>query len=133
MICLLLPLFLASCLSTHIDDEKQFYRLATGISKLSKAVEAVVAFDSPPIETTGPELLVLATEHDPSLLAPFSEYSLHVFRQGDHATVLVCTSDGRYALLEDAGCSAALDRHAWKYKPLAQCRPAIDLERVCSN
>ena len=127
---LLFPLF--GCLPSHANEEEQYYQLATSLSKLSKAVEAVVAFDDPPAGTSGEELLALATAHDPSLLTPFTGYSVQAVRQGEHASVMVCTDDRDKALLEDAGCSAALDRHAWKNKPLPPCEPAVDLDKVCS-
>ncbi len=132
MFILLLILPLMSCLSVHAGEEEKYYQLATALTKLSKAVEAEVVFENPSSQTTGEELLSKATAHDRSLLSPFSQYSLQAVRQGGHAVLLLCTSDGQQALLEDIGCSPVLDRHAWKIKPLQPCRPVIDVDRVCA-
>lgn len=132
MFILLLILPLMSCLSVHSGDEEKYYQLASALTKLSKAVEAEVVFENPSSQTTGEELLSKATAHDRSLLSPFSQYSLQAVRQGGHAALLLCTSDGQQALLEDIGCSPVLDRHAWKIKSLQPCRSVIDVERVCA-
>lgn len=131
MFILLFILQLMSCLSVHAGEEATYYQLATALTKLSKAVEAEVVFENPSSQTTGKELLSQATAHDRSLLSPFTQYSLQAVRQGGHAVLLVCTSDGQQALLEDLGCSPELDRHTWKIKPLQPCHPVIDVERVC--
>lgn len=127
----LLILLGMSCLSVHAGEEEKYYQLATALTKLSKAVEAVVVFDDPSSQTTGQELLSQATVHDRSLLLPFSSYSLQAVRQEGHAVLLVCTADGHQSLLEDVGCSAALDRHAWKNKPPQPCRLVIKVDRIC--
>ncbi len=107
-------LFLAGCLGAQANSDEEYFQLASALTKLSKAVDFVVSFENPSIETTSPELLKLATSNDPSLLKPFEKYSLQVIRKDSSAIILVCTKDGEYAILEDVTCSSTLERHAWQ-------------------
>jgi hypothetical protein len=108
------------------------YGLASALTKLSAAVESAVGFKDPPVTLSDADLLVFATQHDPALRAPFDSYRLRILRRDPHAAVLVCTSDGRQALLEDAGCSAALDAHRWKDAPPTPCEFTMNVAAVCS-
>lgn len=108
------------------------YGLASALTKLSAAVESAVGFKDPPAAISDADLIVFATQHDPTLRAPFAGYRLRVLRRDPHAAVLVCTPDGQRALLEDAGCSAALDTHRWKDAPPTPCEFTVDLAAVCS-
>jgi hypothetical protein len=92
-------------------------RLAASLINLSAAVDAY--FSGPDAVPTGSdkEILRQATAHDPSLLAMFKPYRIRVQRQDPYAVLLLCTEDGKQAMLEDAGCSARLDRRAEKGAP----------------
>jgi hypothetical protein len=77
---------------------------------LSAAAEGYFStLETAPIEDEM-EVLRRVTAHDPSLLAALNKYRLRVQYQQKHALLLVCTQDGNQALLEDAGCTARLDR-----------------------
>jgi len=106
---------------------------ASALTKLSAAAESAVRYKDAPGELTDRALLQWATSHDPALLAPFSAYTLKVLRQDRHALVLVCTEDGTIALLEDAGCTAGLDRHRWRDTPEAVCGFSIETRVVCAG
>lgn len=116
-------------MTSSSDDE--MYTLAAALTKLSNVVESAVAFKDPPENLSERELLDFAVQHDPSLLRPFDPFDLRVLRQGGHAAVMVCMPEGGRALLEDAGCSAPLDRHWWKDDPQKPCAPTLDLATVC--
>jgi hypothetical protein len=130
VIAVLLALIAGCAHAASVDDE-QMYRFASALTKLSAAVESAVGFKDPPAGLTDTDLIVFATQHDPTLRAPFDVYTLRVLRWDPHAAVLVCTPDGRQALLEDAGCSAALDKHRWKDTPPTPCEFTVDLAAVC--
>jgi hypothetical protein len=86
--------------------------LSVRMVNLSAAVDAY--FMDLPTAPKESDAVVLrqATSHDPRLLAPeFSAYVLKVQYQNPYAVVLLCSADGK-AIMEDAGCSARLDRQA---------------------
>ncbi len=112
-------------------DEKKMYSLASLLTKLVTTVESTVRYKKPPPEISDEELLKLSTKHDPGLLEPFTDYTLKVFRQSRHGIVLVCTKDGSQGLLEDAGCSAEMDKHLWKFQPSLPCEFTLTVESIC--
>ena len=109
------------------------YVLGSALTKLSASVEATVRYDDPPLGIGDTELLALATNHDPGLLAPFSDYTVRVSRQYGHAIVLNCDKKGMVALMEDAGCSSELDRHLWKDDPPKRCEFTLNVREVCAS
>jgi hypothetical protein len=129
VICLLMT---AGCAHIASVDAEQMYGLASALTKLSAAVESAVGFKDPPAGITDAGLVEFATQHDPTLRTPFEGYTLRTLRRDPHAAVLVCTPDGKRALLEDAGCSAALDKHRWKDDPPTPCEFTLDLAAVCA-
>ena len=127
-ICLLVT---TGCVHAASVDAEQMYGLASALTKLSAVVESAVGFKDPPPGLTDAGLVAFATQHDPTLRVPFEGYTLRTLRRDPHAAVLVCTPDGTRALLEDAGCSAALDKHRWKDDPPTPCEFTLDLAAVC--
>ena len=130
------PVLLALLISTgcaHLwtDQNERMLQLGSALTKVSKAAEAEVRYRNPPEGLSEAELLARATAHDPALLDPFRQYAVRVLRQDRHAVVLVCTPDRARALLEDAGCTAALDRQAWTETPPPSCEFTLNVEKVC--
>ena len=107
---------------------------ASELTKLSIAVESAVSNEQEQSANLGEsDLLKFATSNDPVLLGRFADLKVRVSRSSDfHAAVLICTSDGSKALLEDAGCTAAMDRHAWRDIPEAGCEFKLDLTSLCA-
>ncbi len=133
IVLLLVGLFFSGCLGGQSSNQEGYYILGSAVTKLSKAVDFVVAFDNPPQEISGQELLQMATMDDPSLLDPFSGYQLKVIRDGSFATLLVCTENGQNAIIEDVTCSAKLDRHAWEEAPSPPCKSILIPSNICSH
>lgn len=106
---------------------------ASALTKLSAAAESAVRYKNAPADLTDRALLHWAASHDPGLLAPFSAYTLKVLRRDRHTVVLMCSEDGTLALLEDAGCTAKLDRHRWRDTPGAVCGFSIEPGAVCAG
>jgi hypothetical protein len=122
---------LAGCANVfHSPQTEEMYITASALTKLSASVESTVRYKNPPDGIADEDLLRLATEHDPSLLNPFFEYRIKILRDNRHSAVLVCTKDGAEALLEDAGCTAALDKHRWQ-TPAEPCIFTLKLSEVC--
>lgn len=128
----LLSIFLlAGCASASqpINSESMLIK-ASELSKLSKVLEGFVRYENYPDDISDQDLLMKATQHDPSLLKPFSGYVLKVNRMSKHASVLVCNAEGTRGLLEDAGCSYELDKHLWESENNA-CVFSVSIEDVC--
>jgi hypothetical protein len=104
-------------------------QLGSALTKLSKAVEYTVRYTNPPEGLSDQELLTRATQEDPTLLEPFKGFTVRVLRQDRHAIVLVCTLDRQRALLEDAGCTAKLDKHSWEENQ--RCEFTLSVSTVC--
>ncbi len=126
---LTLLIALAACGKGDKPDKKEMYKLASSLTKLASAVESTVRYKKPPKGISDKELLKLATNHDPKLLSPFKKYTVKVSQQNRHGIVLVCTGNGKRGLLEDAGCSTAMDKHLWKGS--ASCKFTLKAEDVC--
>ena len=114
------------------DDSRQMFATASALTKLSSSVEATVLFRNPPAALTDPELLRLATAGDPQLLRPFEPFTVRVLRHEQGVVLLVCRPDGGPALLEDASCTAKLDRHHWRDDPGARCEFTLKMPEVCA-
>ena len=110
------------------NDAEDMSSLAASLTKLTKAVEAKVRYDSQAAGMKDQELLQFATQHNPKLLDPFSEYQLKAVGQYNHAVVLVCSEDGKKALLEDGACTAKMDNYWWGNKnPNRPCEISQEL------
>jgi hypothetical protein len=111
--------------------EEEMMGLAAALTKVSAATEANLLYGAASDLQSDDEFLAQSVAHDPGLLKPFSTYQIKAKRQGGHTVMLVCSQDGSVALLEDAGCTAALDRHRWKDSPLSACVFTADITRLC--
>lgn len=131
---LLVVIFLLfGCSFSKADEETKYYQLASALTKLSSAVEATVRYEGIPQDATSNDILLLSTTHDKSLLVPFDGYKLKVHVEGRHAIVLVCKASDNEAYLEDAGCSAELDKHYWNTEAIEPCSSTLNLVQVCNK
>jgi len=125
---------LAGCATLAIGQtysEEEMMTAAAALTKVSAAAEANLRYGPASDTLSDAEFLAQSVAHDPGLLAPFSAYQIKAKRQGGHAVILVCPQDGAIALLEDAGCTAAMDRHRWRDNPKSPCIFTVDLARLC--
>lgn len=128
-----LLIFLAawsSAPSAQTQSEEEMLIMASALTKVAAAAESAARYKEPPTDISEQEFLKFSTSHDPSLLEPFSGYKLRAQRKSRRAVILVCSADGAIRLLEDAGCTAALDRHHWR-GPSAPCEFSINLTEIC--
>ncbi|MEO8654219.1 MAG: hypothetical protein ABI409_08855, partial [Ramlibacter sp.] len=114
------------------DSGQKMFATASALTKLSSSVEAVVLFRNPSAALTDRELLRLATAGDPQLLRAFEPFTVRVLRHEQGVVLLVCQPDGGPALLEDASCTAKLDRHHWRDDPGARCEFTLKMPEVCA-
>lgn len=111
---------------------ERMYSLASALTRLTSAVESAVRYRNVPADATEEAVLEFATRDDRSLLEPFARYRVRVQRQGRDAVVLVCGRKQPIRLLEDAGCSAKLDRHHWPSAVALPCEFTLDVISACS-
>jgi hypothetical protein len=120
LISLVAALLLGACIAPNagVLDAKERGILSAKMVNLSSAVDTY--FDSlseTPIDTVD-NILRNATRHDSRLLAPeFGPYLFKTQYQNPYAVLLLCTKDGKQAIMEDAGCSARLDRQVTDAAP----------------
>lgn len=111
-------------------SEEEMLVKASALTKLAAATESAIRYKDPPPDLSEREFLEFSTRHDPSLLEPFTGLQLRALRKDRRSVVLVCTADGAIRLLEDAGCTAELDRHHWR-APSSPCEFSVDPEAAC--
>lgn len=116
----------------HPTKEQKMLTLGDELRRLTAAVQGeMVADPTGTAALSDAQLLARATAHDPKLLAPFTDrYLVKTHRSGNYISLLVCTADGQYGLLEDTNCTVALDQQPWR-DPAAACQPVIALSEVC--
>ncbi|WP_319583257.1 hypothetical protein [uncultured Pseudodesulfovibrio sp.] len=103
--------------------------LGVELNSLTTAAQGYEAYMHPDPRMGDREFLENATAGDPSLLAPFEGYVLHVERAGGWVGIIVCTRDGE-GVLQDAGCTPELDRRLWEDGPIS-CGRVPSVLSVC--
>lgn len=120
LIKLLPSILLVACISATADTPSASERgiLSTKTVNLSSAVDIYFSdFTEEPKESVA-TTLKNATQHDKRLLDKvFSNYELKVQYQNPYAVLLICSKDERSAIMEDAGCSARIDRQVTSPAP----------------
>lgn len=111
--------------------EEDMLKLGSALTKLSAAVESTCRYKSSSAEAKDAELLAFATQHDPSLLQHFSGLRVLARCDARHGAVLICNDSGDEALLEDVGCTAKLDRHAWRDDSRTKCAYTVSPRQLC--
>lgn len=128
---LIAALLLSACNASidHLPSDKERGRLSTQMVNLSSAVDTYFA-DLPKAPTDSDAVILqMATRHDKRLLAPeFEPYVLKVQYQNPYAVLLLCSKDGKWAIMEDAGCSARLDRQIIHRAP---CEFTLRVRKGC--
>ncbi|WP_372825893.1 hypothetical protein [Polaromonas sp.] len=129
---ILMSLALLSALtSCAAQDNRQMYAKASALTKLSAAVEATVLYRNPSPTLSDDELLKLVAANDPTLLKEFDGFKVRVLRESQGVVLLVCKTKADLALLEDASCTAKLDRHHWRDSAKNLCEFTLKTVEVC--
>lgn len=124
-------LLFSGCCHCRAYDQEEMMPLAASLTKLSTAVEGYVRYKQLPADISGEELLDLVKKDNSRLIEQFQDFNVRVLAQDKHAIVLICTKDGKQGLLEDAGCTAPLDRHLWEAEPIVPCEFTLKASEVC--
>jgi hypothetical protein len=119
LISFVMALLIAGCAYiTDAPDASERERLTAKMVKLSSVVDRYFAELPEEPTDSGDALLENAIRHDRGLLAPeFDPYLLKVRYQKAYAVLLLCSKDGSRVIMEDAGCSARLDRQVSRDVP----------------
>lgn len=131
LVTLVASLLLSACVTpiNAAPDAEERGHLSTKMVNLSSAVDTYFADLSEAPTDSDATILQNATRHDKRLLAPeFDHFVLKVQYQNPYAVLLLCTKDGNWAILEDAGCSARLDRQVTHVAP---CEFTLYVHRGC--
>lgn len=120
-----------ACCLKHTDSETEMQTLANRLLDLTGEVANEVFKDpTGTANLSDVDLFTRATVRDPSLRQEFRPYLVKMHREGSNVSVLVCTADGKYVLMEDSVCVKGLDKALWHdRKP---CASTIALATVCT-
>jgi hypothetical protein len=120
LIILSTSMLLGACVAPIVaaPDAEERGRLSTKMVNLSSAVDTYFTDLSKAPSDSDATILQNATRHDERLLASdFEPYLLKVKYLNPYAVLLLCSKDGTRAIMEDAGCSARLDRQVTNEAP----------------
>lgn len=134
-ICCRTALVLSFCFTTlgcAAHDDRLMYSTASALTKLSSAVEATVLYKNPSQLLSDEELLRLSAASDPQLLREFDPFTVRVAKHASGVILLVCKASSGTALLEDASCTARLDRHHWREASGQACEFTLKMPDVCA-
>jgi hypothetical protein len=103
--------------------------LSSRMVELSRVVDTYFSTLSVPPTENDQEIISKAVENTTGSVDPmFNNYQLHVQYQQHFAVLLLCDKDNKHALMEDAGCSAGIDRQI--RKP-ADCKFTLQVTKGC--
>ncbi|MDR2018818.1 MAG: hypothetical protein LBQ00_08155 [Syntrophobacterales bacterium] len=120
-------LLLASCATVSCNGitTEKMNRLEIALGRLSNAVEGLLWTN--PENTTG--LIDTACKDDPSMCEAFGDNKLYSRVVGGHAVLLLCTKDGKRALVEDIACTPTPDLKAW-VDGIAPCKFTLPDQKI---
>ncbi len=131
LLLLAVALLNVACVTFGASREEKMDTLAGQLLRLTAAVEGTVRWGNPPPGISDDQLLELSTQEDPTLLEPFKPFIVHVKQEGNDVILLVCTEDGKEALLEDHGGTTELDKRLWQLKPPVPCQFTLGSGEMC--
>lgn len=130
LICLTCLTACSSLATAQAVTEEEMLVKASALTKVAAAAESAARYKDPSPDFSERDFLEFSTRHDPSLLEPFTGFTLRALWRDRRGVVLVCSADGTIRLLEDAGCTAELDKHHWR-EPESPCEFSIDVAGIC--
>ncbi len=111
-------------------QQKLFSQFDDYMIPLSKAVDVVI--DKLPPDAKDQVIFdeVVKRSGNRDLLRPFEGYVLKARIQDGFGVILLCSPNGRDAIIEDATCTTRPDSYR---PPGSPCDYFLDLKRVCSS
>lgn len=124
-------LLLGGCGSATVKQEDPAV-LAKSLQRLSAAMESYLLYEHRPPGASQEVLLSEGTRGEPGLLKEFDGYKLVLAREQPRSMILVCTQDGKQALMEDLGCTVKIDRKLGEQSS-APCEFTLEIKEVCQR
>lgn len=121
-------LVLVGCAQGAPYDDEIMYDHASELKDIVQAVDGEVKFGANN-GLSSDAIIQKVREAHPNAFNSFAPYSLEFAISGDDAVVLMC--DGNVGLIEDAGCTAKVDRVLWIEPRLDSCRFELDTSQIC--
>jgi len=125
----LMSMALSSC--AWAGDDDAMYEMAARASQVARSVHYAARSSAVPVDLDGEALVARASVNDPKILASLADYHVTAKRSGKASVLLVCDKAQNEALLEDAGCTQAVDLHRWKESPRGPCAVTLQPEAAC--
>ena len=114
--------------SEQISEEDRG-EISSHMVNLSRVVDTYFSTLSFPPTEKDDVIIGKAMEHTTGGIDPmFNNYQLHVQYQRHFAVVLLCDKDDKNALMEDAGCSAGIDK---QIRQPADCKFTLQVSKGC--
>ena len=132
-----LVILLVGCAGTgpvRAIDPEEMIKLESNVIFLTAKVDDLYRTSRIPEGVDDETILSLATEKDQNVRNALKEYAAKFKVESGHAVVLICTGDGRQALVEMSACSIGPDNKPWKSNTLVPCQFTLDAkytERAC--
>jgi len=127
---LLLPFALNGCGITTVTkgntaETAEMNRLEIAVRRLGAAAQGLLWVGTPP----DADLIDTVCQHDRSLCSSLRNNSISIRVVDGHAVLLLCTSDGSRALVEDIACTPIPDLKVWKERD-APCKFTLSDQAV---
>jgi hypothetical protein len=122
---LLLTLLGAAIISSSACIKSPGARMEKPLMNLTTAVRGAAAYAPDNALQSDKEALHLTYQRNPELERTFHGYPVQIRHEGKEVVVLVCSRNGKFALLEDASWTEPVDRRWYKFtaKPKEPCLP----------
>jgi hypothetical protein len=131
-----LALFLVFACTARTDDTEKLVQLGNSLGRVTGAVQDALMQGRIYQGLSNEDILRIATDYDPTLLAPFDkdEYVLLVQLGERYASVLLCTAKNpRRGIMEDTACKGGPDRPLLEEQANPPCEHVVDLKEACGQ
>jgi|WetSurMetagenome_2_1015567.scaffolds.fasta_scaffold61606_3 hypothetical protein len=102
------------------------HELESSVPKLTTAIVAEVCDTDSGCKLSEDQLVENAMKGNPEFKRTFHDLKIKVKHNNEEVVVLICTPDGKYALIEDASWTLGVDRKWYLSKTLPPAEFTID-------
>jgi len=125
---ILFSFLVAGCANCASYNDESMFDYASKLKDIAQAIDGEVKFGD--VEGLSlNDIIVRATANEPRALEYFSGYQLQFKIKDGNAVALMC--DGNISLIEDAGCSAKVDKMLWNTPKANSCHFSLDISPIC--
>lgn len=117
------------CVAGEQLHKEKMYDLSSKFKDLAQSADGIVKFDHEFSKLDISILQYMQVKY-PEKIKPFDGYKIKESVEGKNVVLLLCNDS--VALVEDAGCSAAIDKHYWNQSIAQSCDFTIDSKIICN-